>query len=108
MLDVPFVVACAAAQLLRQLEVEHAIAPSQRLYCPYKDCSALLMKAEDAEEFEEGAVLCPACKRSFCPNCVACGWHQVGGSGGYDDQEACTGSKGGCQAQPKGNMEVRG
>ncbi|KAH9305590.1 hypothetical protein KI387_009994 [Taxus chinensis] len=58
--------------------VEADIPESQRFYCPYKDCSALLVK--DVPEFgsSAGAVInqseCPNCRKLFCAQCVV-PWH---------------------------------
>eukprot|EP00798_Chlamydomonas_sp_ICE-L_P025229 gene25229-10875_t len=38
---------CMRQHALRQAEVLSAIDPSQRVYCPFKECSALLMSSED-------------------------------------------------------------
>ncbi|XP_059637122.1 E3 ubiquitin-protein ligase RSL1-like [Cornus florida] len=52
---------------------EAVIPGSEKFYCPYKDCSALLI-----DEPENGQVItrtkCPNCKRWFCAQCKVA-WH---------------------------------
>ncbi|KAK9274664.1 hypothetical protein L1049_021915 [Liquidambar formosana] len=50
---------------------ESLILASQKFYCPFKDCSALLINdgGEVATQFE-----CPNCWRLFCAKCKA-SWH---------------------------------
>ncbi|KAG1669196.1 hypothetical protein FOA52_001447 [Chlamydomonas sp. UWO 241] len=57
-----------------RLEVESSIHPSQRLYCPHKDCSTLLLRPEEGEP--EGPMVCPACERTLCASCLIPGWHE--------------------------------
>ncbi|MCD9643573.1 hypothetical protein HAX54_031158 [Datura stramonium] len=47
------------------------ILDSQKLYCPFRDCSALLVN--DSGEIIE-KIKCPLCKRSFCAACRV-PWH---------------------------------
>ncbi|CAL9778933.1 unnamed protein product [Musa acuminata subsp. burmannicoides] len=44
---------------------------SQRFYCPFKDCSALMV--DDGQETVRQAE-CPSCQRLFCGQCKV-GWH---------------------------------
>eukprot|EP00798_Chlamydomonas_sp_ICE-L_P030809 gene30809-35839_t len=60
---------------LREAELRSAIDPSQRLYCPHKKCSALLMRSEDDQR--DSPSECPKCYRLFCPTCLVPGWHKV-------------------------------
>ena len=62
-------------QVLQNVEVEFAIPQSQRLYCPHKECSAVLMKAEPA--CPGVPAQCPQCKRCFCADCLFPASHQV-------------------------------
>ncbi|KAG1669189.1 hypothetical protein FOA52_001440 [Chlamydomonas sp. UWO 241] len=64
------------AQLERftRLEVESAIHPSERLYCPHKNCSTLLMTP--AKKSLAGQTTCPACKQTIYANCLIPGWHE--------------------------------
>ncbi|KAJ4842244.1 hypothetical protein Tsubulata_046560 [Turnera subulata] len=50
---------------------EAAVPRSKKFYCPYKDCSAMLIKEgrRVSKECE-----CPNCKRSFCVKCKVA-WH---------------------------------
>ncbi|KAI3455182.1 hypothetical protein Pfo_011845 [Paulownia fortunei] len=50
---------------------ESMIAASQKFYCPYKDCSALLVN--DGEEIIRESE-CPFCRRLFCAQCNV-PWH---------------------------------
>lgn len=61
-------------QVLEQLQEESAIPPSQRLYCPYNTCSAL-MKKSNRHRRDEPAT-CSQCSQSFCPTCLLPGWHE--------------------------------
>ncbi|KAL2234528.1 UNVERIFIED_CONTAM: putative E3 ubiquitin-protein ligase rbrA [Sesamum indicum] len=49
---------------------ESMIAPSQRFYCPYKDCSGLLVN--DSGGIREAE--CPFCRRLMCARCNV-PWH---------------------------------
>ncbi|KAG1659809.1 hypothetical protein FOA52_002145 [Chlamydomonas sp. UWO 241] len=51
-----------------RLEVESAIPPSQRMYCPRKDCAMLCMRPD---ERCGGASVCPACQRKLRATCTA-------------------------------------
>lgn len=80
-LDVPH---AACMQAFERMEVEAAIPLAQRVYCPHKDCSALLLRPEAGAEDDggpeaasEGPATCPACSRAFCPRCNLPGWHKV-------------------------------
>lgn len=52
---------------------ESMIAPSQKFYCPYKNCSALLVNDSDHQEVIREAE-CPFCRRLFCVQCNV-PWH---------------------------------
>lgn len=61
--------------------VEEEIPSSQKFYCPFKDCSALLLKdvPEVGNSTEPAAVVikeseCPECRRLFCAQCGV-PWH---------------------------------
>ena len=45
---------------------------SQRFYCPYKDCSAMLLNDNEGEAIRESE--CPFCHRLFCALCSV-PWH---------------------------------
>lgn len=50
---------------------ESLVLSSQRFYCPFKDCSMLLI--DDGDEDVSQAV-CPSCQRLFCARCKV-SWH---------------------------------
>ncbi|OMO86391.1 Zinc finger, RING-type [Corchorus olitorius] len=50
---------------------ESAVNGSEKFYCPYSDCSSLLIK-DPLEVLTE--LPCPACKRHFCVQCKVA-WH---------------------------------
>ncbi|CAL9041645.1 unnamed protein product, partial [Musa banksii] len=50
---------------------ESMVLASQRFYCPFKDCSALMI--DDGQETVMQAE-CPSCQRLFCAQCKV-GWH---------------------------------
>lgn len=53
---------------------EGLILASEKFYCPFKDCSALLIR--DGEE-SSGSIVeseCPVCRRMFCAQCKVA-WH---------------------------------
>ncbi|KAK2651814.1 hypothetical protein Ddye_011670 [Dipteronia dyeriana] len=52
---------------------EELIAESDRFYCPYKDCSALLLN-DCEEEVVVVEAECPVCHRLFCAQCCV-PWH---------------------------------
>lgn len=51
---------------------EEVISASQRFYCPFKDCSALLVDDNEGETIRESE--CPFCHRLFCAQCSV-PWH---------------------------------
>ncbi|XP_004242195.1 E3 ubiquitin-protein ligase RSL1-like [Solanum lycopersicum] len=54
-----------------ELLCESLILASQRFYCPYKDCSAMLVN--DSDEIVRESE-CPVCRRLFCAQCYV-PWH---------------------------------
>lgn len=68
-------------QLYHALEAEQLIELERRVYCPNKDCSAMLEQPEQQEgqaaEGQEAPFECPVCHRSFCVSCGITGWHKV-------------------------------
>lgn len=69
--------------ILTRRQIEAAIPDSERVYCPYLDCSALLMKPIGNNHTSSsthphatafGCVECELCHRSFCLEC-AVPWH---------------------------------
>ena len=65
-------------------QIEAAIPPSERVYCPFQDCSMLLVKPNLFEKNPSnsqhphtsavGCVECEACHRAFCMECTV-PWH---------------------------------
>ncbi|KAF2301664.1 hypothetical protein GH714_028547 [Hevea brasiliensis] len=51
---------------------EELISASQRFYCPFKDCSAMLVADNEGEAIREAE--CPFCHRLFCARCYV-PWH---------------------------------
>ncbi|XP_050216149.1 E3 ubiquitin-protein ligase RSL1-like [Mercurialis annua] len=51
---------------------EALIVGSQKFYCPYKDCSLMLINDEEGEVIRESE--CPNCRRLFCAVCKV-PWH---------------------------------
>ncbi|OAY52618.1 E3 ubiquitin-protein ligase RNF144B [Manihot esculenta] len=48
------------------------ISASQRFYCPFRDCSAMMVADSEGESIKEAE--CPFCHRSFCAWCCV-PWH---------------------------------
>ncbi|KAG2437563.1 hypothetical protein HYH02_011205 [Chlamydomonas schloesseri] len=70
----------AEEQALAELEVLAAIPPSQRLYCPHPDCSALMERPDAGRPLllvagNERPETCLSCLRQFCAQCSIPGWH---------------------------------
>ncbi|KAJ7282157.1 hypothetical protein O6H91_22G048900 [Diphasiastrum complanatum] len=72
-------------RILSTRQIEAAIPETERLYCPYPDCSSLLIKPEIDMSRQSassahphmsavGCVECEACHRAFCMEC-AVPWH---------------------------------
>lgn len=51
---------------------ENVVIGSEKFYCPFKDCSAMLVKDGDAVGVTSSE--CPNCNRLFCAQCKV-GWH---------------------------------
>nr|GLL35073.1 E3 ubiquitin-protein ligase RNF144A-like [Ipomoea trifida] len=61
-------------EVLDRLEIavcESSILASQKFYCPYKDCSAMMV--DDGSEMITASE-CPNCRRLFCAQCKVA-WH---------------------------------
>lgn len=58
---------------------ESLIAESLKFYCPYRDCSALLVNDVEGGVIRESE--CPICRRLFCAQCYVA-WHS-----GFDCEE---------------------
>lgn len=73
-------------EILSRRQTEAAIPKSERLYCPFRDCSALVFKpsipaihqpsssAHAPHPTSFGCVECEACHRAFCLECHVA-WH---------------------------------
>lgn len=55
------------------LLVEHHIPQGERVYCPFPNCSALLIKDISGKSINT-SVECPSCNRLFCVSCMV-PWH---------------------------------
>ncbi|KAK1263390.1 hypothetical protein QJS04_geneDACA013581 [Acorus gramineus] len=53
---------------------ESALMGSERFYCPFKDCSALLLGDDVVGRVNVREAECPACNRLFCVQCKV-KWH---------------------------------
>lgn len=84
-----FLLSAALLEVLTRRQIEAAIPETERLYCPFRDCSALLMKPASIdygkpstsaithaidESWSFSCVECEACHRAFCVEC-AVPWH---------------------------------
>ncbi|XP_021861310.1 E3 ubiquitin-protein ligase RSL1-like [Spinacia oleracea] len=56
-----------------KLLCESTIVATQKFYCPFKDCSVLLL-VDDESETTVTRSECPSCFRLFCAKCKV-GWH---------------------------------
>ena len=45
-----------------------------KFYCPYNDCSVMMVVENEKDEECVGETKCPACRRMFCPKCKV-PWH---------------------------------
>ncbi|GJN16073.1 hypothetical protein PR202_gb03023 [Eleusine coracana subsp. coracana] len=52
---------------------ESMVLGARKTYCPYKDCSAMMVVEEDGVVVEEAE--CPSCRRLFCARCGVAPWH---------------------------------
>ncbi|XP_047340173.1 E3 ubiquitin-protein ligase RSL1-like [Impatiens glandulifera] len=67
-------------EIMVQRLKEASIPVSERVYCPFPKCSALMSKSEgvenvDYEELSGGERLCVVCYKVFCVNCMV-PWHE--------------------------------
>ncbi|PON32178.1 E3 ubiquitin ligase RBR family [Parasponia andersonii] len=60
---------------------EALIGDSEKFYCPFRDCSAVLVREADEEEVRESE--CPMCHRLFCARCIV-PWHSGIGCEEYE------------------------
>ncbi|XP_008678484.1 probable E3 ubiquitin-protein ligase RNF217 [Zea mays] len=51
---------------------ESLLLGGKRAYCPFKDCSAMML-VDDGSHFTESE--CPSCRRLFCASCNVAPWH---------------------------------
>ncbi|KAJ7535039.1 hypothetical protein O6H91_12G015900 [Diphasiastrum complanatum] len=87
-------------RILTTRQIEAAIPETERLYCPYPDCSSLMLKPEcDISERSisytnaVGCVECEACHRTFCMECMV-PWHGDLTCAEYQDQPVTPGAFG--------------
>jgi hypothetical protein len=79
-----FLLSSQLLEVLTRRQIEAAIPETERLYCPFRDCSALLIKPISPMERPSSSahphptvsscVECEACHRAFCLEC-AVPWH---------------------------------
>lgn len=63
------------AAMWNDLLCESMIPALEKFYCPFRDCSAMMVREEDREGGERvTASECPECHRLFCASCHV-GWH---------------------------------
>ncbi|XP_059640287.1 E3 ubiquitin-protein ligase RSL1-like [Cornus florida] len=55
-----------------EMVCESMISASERFYCPFRDCSAMMVNDSVGEVIRES--VCPACRRLFCAQCYV-PWH---------------------------------
>ncbi|KAG2584267.1 hypothetical protein PVAP13_6KG288800 [Panicum virgatum] len=49
---------------------------ARRTYCPFQDCSAMLLVDDDGGDVRDVAESeCPSCNRLFCARCAVAPWH---------------------------------
>ncbi|KAJ4870719.1 RING/U-box superfamily protein [Raphanus sativus] len=53
---------------------ESLILSSEKVYCPFEDCSAMMVVDDDEQGDEVRETECPSCHRLFCAQCKAT-WH---------------------------------
>ena len=66
------IVAREVMEKWEEVSCESIIAASQRFYCPFRDCSAMLVDDNGGEVIRESE--CPVCRRLFCATCYV-PWH---------------------------------
>ncbi|RLN04739.1 hypothetical protein C2845_PM13G19000 [Panicum miliaceum] len=52
---------------------ESMLLGASKTYCPYKDCSAMLLVDDGGGDVAESE--CPSCRRLFCARCAVAPWH---------------------------------
>jgi len=52
---------------------ESMLLGAKRTYCPFKDCSAMMLVDDDGSDVAESE--CPSCRRLFCARCNVAPWH---------------------------------
>ncbi|OEL19676.1 hypothetical protein BAE44_0019305 [Dichanthelium oligosanthes] len=52
---------------------ESMLLGADKAYCPYKDCSAMMLVDGDGGDVAESE--CPSCRRLFCARCGVAPWH---------------------------------
>lgn len=72
--DCSRVVAKEVMERWEEMRSESLIAAAQKFYCPFKDCSALLIDDNDLGEEIIRESECPVCRRLFCAICYV-PWH---------------------------------
>ncbi|XAR56150.1 Ubiquitin--protein ligase [Bertholletia excelsa] len=73
----------ASYELLKRMLVEANVLNSDKIYCPYPNCSVLLdpqecisARASSSSQSDSSCVECPVCQRSICVDCGV-PWHSL-------------------------------
>lgn len=53
---------------------ESMLLGAKRTYCPFKDCSAMMLADDDGSD-DVAEAECPSCRRLFCARCNVAPWH---------------------------------
>jgi hypothetical protein len=59
------------------MQLESAVPPDQRNYCPYPECGFMLERPSDPGEYADKPLDCPHCEKPFCISCGMTGGHKV-------------------------------
>ncbi|XP_062193131.1 E3 ubiquitin-protein ligase RSL1-like [Phragmites australis] len=54
---------------------EFMVLGAKRAYCPYEDCSAMMLVDDDGDVRDVAESECLSCRRLFCARCVVAPWH---------------------------------
>lgn len=54
---------------------ESMVLGAKKTYCPYKDCSAMMVVDDDVSAVVIEEAECPSCRRLFCARCAVAPWH---------------------------------
>ncbi|WVZ92638.1 hypothetical protein U9M48_038687 [Paspalum notatum var. saurae] len=54
---------------------ESMLLGAKRVYCPYRDCSAVMLVDDGDDAADVAKSECPSCRRIFCARCAVAPWH---------------------------------